>query len=565
MTGRQIFTWVLAVLLIVAGGELIAGALVSGVTIDEPTHLLRAQGWLDFGWFSPAGFLVDGEPPAAKAGSASVATPYVYGPAFAAIAHAVNVVAGIEPAGTINDTAGSWDVRHLVSALIGFGAAFAAGCAVRAMTSSWRFGLWTTVCLLAIPIWSGMSFFNPKDLPAATGYTLVTVALVIALAPRSTTETHRWVRPVGIAVVVGTGIFLGIGTRVAFWLPILASLFTYAVLVWTSDRSRHDIDAVTIGVVIGIIALMVVYPVMLEHPRAFLTGSVRDSSAFPFMGRTLTAGQLLTGEPPAWYLPVWGFASVPLLIGLLGLAGAVVGLRDWVRDLARDGSGRLKALASRRDIGLILVLQQLLLVSLGSIILGSSMYSGLRQHLYIVPAVAMLAGFGAYRAWCRFGSRSRGSGRARAAIIAVLSLALLVPLAEGALLFPYNYSYVNPIAGIAGINGNWETDYWWSSQREARDKIPDGVKPGCSLDLTQPGSLDADITTFPCLQYQVNDPPPGNDPEGADIWVIGRNRAGNAVPDYCLVEDEISRWVRGEDVIMSYVLRCDPAHVKVVD
>ncbi|MBK8293962.1 MAG: hypothetical protein IPK93_03970 [Solirubrobacterales bacterium] len=565
MTGRQILTWVLAALLVIAGGEVVAGALASGVTIDEPIHLLRAQGWIDFGWFSPAAFLINGEPPPATASSASVASPYVYGPVFAAIAHAANVVAGIEPSGTINDTAGSWDVRHLVSALIGFAAAVAAGCAVRAMTSSWRFGLWTAVCLLAIPLWSGMSFFNPKDLPAAAGYTLVTAGLVIALAPRSTAGARRWVRPVGIAALVGAGIFLGAGTRIAFWLPVLASLFTYAVLIWTSDRSRRDTVAVAAGVVIGIVALVAVYPVLIEHPRAFLTDSIRDSSGFPFTGRTLTAGQLLSGDPPAWYLPAWVFASIPLLIGLLALTGAALGLRGWIRELAGAGSGRLKVLAARRDIGLILVLQQLLLLSLGSIILGSSMYSGLRQHLYILPAVVMLAGFGAFRAWRRFGDRPGGSGGARAAVVVVLSLALLVPMAEGALLFPYNYTYVNPVAGIGGINGNWESDYWWSSQREAREEIPDAVVPKCSTALTQPGSLDAEITAFPCLNYRVTDPPVGNEPADADVWVIGRKRAGNAVPDYCSVEGEVTRWVRGEDVVMSYVLRCDRDHVQVVD
>lgn len=554
--------------MILAGlAQLVAGALESGVTNDEPTHVSRTTTWLDTGWYVQADRMTDGRPDPSLDSGGSVGAPYVYGPAFAAGGHALNVFAGNEEIATASHGADATAVRHLLSALIGALTAFACGAAVWALTSSWRFGLWTVAALLVIPLWSGMSFFNPKDIPAAAGYTFFTVGLILALSWRPTPRI-RVVRPWVIGLLIAGGVYIGAGTRLAFWLPLLAALSTYGVLALLQWRAGHtsgttrrrDFLVIGLGTLAGTAAVIAIYPTIFSNPLDLLRYSVDSSSDFPWTGFTLTAGHLLPEHPPWWYLPAWGFASTPLLIGLFALGGAIAAVVAWVRaDRSRSG-GWLAAVSRRRDLGLLLALQQLLMLSAASMILGSTMYTGLRQHLYILPAAAILAGAGEDRFWHwadRQGNRRRIR---RGGAAALVGLALIVPAAEGLLLFPYNYVYVNPVAGIGGINGNWETDYWWSSAREARSRVPADVDLLC-LPPSGHGIPATPVYPEDCGDDRANqffDERPAVR-EGFAGQTIGRIREGNGIPVNCAEADSVTRWLRGEEVVMSYVLDCKSA------
>jgi hypothetical protein len=543
-------TAVAALVLVLGTVQLFAGALEAGVTLDEPLHVERAASWIDNGWYVPERDLADGRPDPDK----PAATPYVYGPAFEAVAHLANFAAGNEALDEISHSAGAYSVRHLTVALLALLAAAAVGFAVSLLTRSPRFGVWAAAGLLAVPEWTGQGFFNPKDTPVAAGYTLVTVALVLAL--RGAPAERR--RTLAIGALLAGGIFIGIGTRLALWAPFAASLLTYAALrlgQWRLGRiapaGNADV-AVGAGAGIGVAAIALVYPNVAKSPLSLLTESVSGSSNFPWQGTTLTAGHLLPEHPPWWYLPTWVGASYPLLLAGLVLLGAVLGIRGLVRARGTGWHGELWA---RPDLGLALVLQQALLLPLVAILGGSVMYSGMRQHIYVLPAMAMLAGVGAQRLWAW--SRSRQPQDTwRPVATGLLCAALLIPMAEQALLFPYNYAYVNAVAGIGGVNDRWESDYWMASAPEALSHVPRDAPLRCFL---VPPSVS-------CYADQIK---PFEDRQGTDVqarwhgdssatWAIVRRHAGNQLPYYCEQVDNVTRWLRGETVTMAYVLRCDP-------
>jgi hypothetical protein len=194
------------------------------------------------------------------------------------------------------------------------------------------------------------------------------------------------------------------------------------------------------------------------------------------------------------------------------------------------------------------------------------MYNGLRQHLYLVPALAILAGVGAQRAW-EWAGREPGIRRRRLTA-ALLGAALLIPMAEQTLLFPYNYAYVNPLAGIGGVEDRWETDYWFSSGAEAISRVPQGAELLCSRFLLLPWQRDEEVQLEPCTEEQLA---PFADRRGTavderwhgdeSLWVAGRKRAANRPPDGCEEADSVTRWLRGETVTMAFVLRCDRRQV----
>jgi len=542
---------VVAILVLLLGGvQLVAGALATGVTIDEPIQAEEAQSWLDDGWFTRPALVVDGEPDQGKQRD----RPYVYGPAFEATAHGINVVLGNEPNGEISESPAAYDVRHLLSALLAALAVGAVGLAVCRLTGSRRFGLWAAAALLAIPAWTGHGFFNPKDIPGGCGYTLVTVALVLALADAAEGRAGTR-RSAGVGAMLAGGIFIGAGTRLALIAPFLLSLGLYAALrlgqrkLGRTPGGGGADAAVAAGALAGFAAIAALYPNAASNPLRLLHRSIAGSSSYRWHGFTLTAGRLLPQRPPWYYLPVWIGASCPIMLGLLGIGGAFAGARSLLGARGRKWRGRLW---QRSDLGLVLVLTQALLIPVGSVLSGAVMYDGMRQHLYVMPAVAILAGVGAQRLWIWAGAR-RERGRWRAVAVATVVVALLAPMAEQALLFPYNYAYVNPIAGIDGVNGQWETDYWFASGPEAGSHVPSGARTRCELEYP----------AWPCGKPQLAEVAAE---KGTDVakrwrgdhgtWMVLRRHDGNAPPKDCREVDDVTRWLRGEEVIMSYVLRC---------
>jgi hypothetical protein len=552
-------TAVAALVLAFGAVQLAAGALEAGVTLDEPLHVERAESWLRDGWYVPEGQLVEGRP----APGDPAATPYVYGPAFEAVAHVANFVAGNESIGGISRSADAYAVRHLTVAALALLTVAVAGAAVSFLTRSRRFGIWAAAGLLAIPEWTGQGFFNPKDIPTATGYTLLTVALALALGQAGEPQSRR--RRWAIGALAAGGVLIGVGTRMALWVPFTASLASYTALRYGQRRlggrtggGETDL-AVAAGAGAGVVAVAALYPNAVRAPVSLLVESVSGSADFAWKGVTLTAGQLLSQNPPWWYLPTWIWASLPLLLGALALLGAVLGIRALA--LAR-GTGWRGALWGRRDLGLVLVLQQALLLPVVSVLGGAVMYSGMRQHIYVLPAIAILAGVGAQRLW-RWAAAKGAAEWRRDLATAVLVVALLVPILEQALLFPYDYTYVNPLAGIGGVNGNWETDYWVASAPEALSHVPRGVELRCFLVMPAVPCEEDELAPFE--GKRGTDVKPRWRTDTSATWAIVRRHAGNVPPSYCERADDVTRWLRGERVVMSYVLRCDPARLAAAE
>jgi len=554
-----------AILVLACGAvQLIWGATGVGVTFDEPIHVDRLQGWLATGWYLQPWLLPGGMPNPEY----EISNPYVYGPAYSVLGHAANVIAGNEPLGEAAITANAYAVRHVVVALIALTAVGAVGVATYRLSGSRRIGLWAAAALVAMPRWTGHGFFNPKDIPMAAGYTLVTAALVLALWERPG-ETARK-RRLAIGSTLAFGIFLAAGTRPAIWPALFAALLGYLILrggqwrfggiarPWGTDL------AVAAGVAAGLVAIAAIYPNAARTPFTFLAETVSQSSAYPWEGITLTAGEPLSEHPPLWYLPAWIGGTMPLLLGALAVAGAAIALAGAGRLLTRR-----KALWTDRKLGLPLVLAQLLLIPIAATLGGSTFYDGLRQHLYVLPAAAILAGIGAAAAWSWAQRSPRGW---RVALGAVLGLALIAPTVQQTLLFPYNYTYFNPAARIGGIDGRWEADYWYASIDEAIARVPSGAELLCG-GLVSPADIDHKVAVAPCQGSQFEafedrrgtqlDADTSASLERPGVWVIAWRRNGLVPVRGCEQAGNVTRRLLGEEVVMSYVLHCDRDAVQV--
>lgn len=525
------------VVLAVGTGLALLGAARVGISYDEPVHQARMNNWFEAGWYVPDDhFDTDGSPrPEVEPGRW-----HAYGAGFSLVGHAVAGLVGAEEWGSTNRSPDAYDARSVAVALIGLLAPAAVGFATAVATGRRLAGWWAAAATLAIPAWTGYSMFAVKDIPVATGWTLVTAGLVAALY-RSPGRRRQLL----IGLMCAVGVWFSFGTRPALWVPLAVGVAGFAVLVavrWPAVRG--NLLAVVSGLAAGAMAVAAVHYRNAAAPVTWLLSAVQTSADYPWTGTTLTAGELVPEKPPWWYLPAWVGGSMPLLLGALAVLGLVItGVAVFTH---RGPGGRVRRRLGSDAAPVLLWGGQALLLPVAATLGNATMYAGLRQHLYVLPALAALAGFTAawlLRTWDR---RWLATG--------LLGVALVVPMAEQVPLYPYQYVYKNVLAGP--VTEQWETDLELVSGREALTQVPAGEEAWCYR-FPRRYSLCADnpqIGPFLAEQGSARDGPAGTDPDL--VWVIGRRYRGGGPPPLCEERGTVTRWLRGEDVVMSYVLLC---------
>lgn len=536
-------------------GQALLGAWTTGVSIDEPAHVARLQSFLRLGWYLQPAQLLQGRP------APGLGDAYVYGPAAALLAHGLGLLAGTDSPDVVGTTLAAYGVRHLAVVLIGVLGVLATAALAMALVDSRLAGLLAAALLLAIPMWTGHLMFNIKDIPVASGYTLFSLGLLwiwqLPERPGSALGLHR----VGAPLAAVFGAVLAIGTRPGMWVPLALTLALLLVLDvaglvrraatgqpsgWRAWRRPGLLLAVPLLVAV---LLEHLYPLPFRRPLAAALGAARGSADYASWNRwSLSAGQFHLQPPPGWYVPVWLGHQLPLLIGLLA------------------GLGMAALLVRRRPGGWLLVMAQLLLVPLAAVLMGSALYDGLRQLLFVVPPLAVLAAAGVL-AWRQ---QSEAMGRCGVAPALVAGLALLLPSLEQLRLFPYNYAYFNELASTARIDGRWPTDYWRTAYRELLPLVPVEAPAVChpaSADPSRP--LPVGPAENPCDRRALVKPyaplrgrARASLPRLAtgEFWYLSENRYGRrSLPPNCLLERQVSRPLRGQHLAMAWLARCRPA------
>jgi hypothetical protein len=240
-----------------------------------------------------------------------------------------------------------------------------------------------------------------------------------------------------------------------------------------------------------------------------------------------------------WYLPAWVFASLPLLLLALICFGTFIAIYQLFN----------RGLALPIKVAIFLVLTQAFALPLASVVAGAIMYNAQRQHLYMYPALAVLAGVGLKWLLDKSNqSKSENSARVWQWVIAgTAAFALLYPTIERLRLHPYEYTYLNEVATIGGINGRWETDYYNASLREAITRVPPDLYP---YFYAPPENMD----TYFYLRGLNYDPK--NVASEDEYWRINVTVSGREIPENCRDVDSVTRNFRGEDVVMSWVGIC---------
>jgi len=532
------------------------GSQAVGATWDERIHAVMLTQYFDNGWYASPDWLVNGEP-SAKLGD----WPYfVYAPVTELLLHGFTAVSGAEAWGGFSDTAAAYQARHLGTASIALTGVLAAALTVRIITHSWRWGLVGAAMLASVPMWMGHGMFNVKDLPVGTGYTLATLGLVAALRRNQPFSTQLRVLT-WLAMV--SGLVLAIGTRPASGLPMVGASLLIAggapLVRWQRKHTLPWLPKVRIRVldVIGALAtayliLLSIYPRGFANPFTLAKETLAISGRFPVNDPVLTNGVWLE-QPVSWiYLPAWFGAQLPLLV----IIGAVGFVSAWLFVLVKTVRGGNSSNQTRAVwILAVPVILQALALPILAILFRSTMYNAVRQFLFVVPALVILATL-FFAVLVRY-LNQKNLARRMQLTWAIVLVGILFPIAAQVQLFPYSYTYFNVVAASQPIDGRWSTDYWRASGPEVTRIIPEDGVVSCSL-------VDDSQGVAPCREQPSFEPYWGTRGEEAasvtlnedEYWFIRTNGGDIEIPDQCTLHDRVTRHLWFQEPTIAQVLRC---------
>lgn len=546
-----------AVVILAAGVMAVVGAVKAGISTDEPIHVMRLRNFLDTGWYA-----LDWDYVGKGPGSDGTNT-FVYAPVTMLLLHAWSVLWGAESWGHVATTPHAYDVRHLGVVLIAMVGLVGVAALGRLLLRSWGWGVVAAAALSAIPMWTGHAMYNVKDIPVATGYTFVTLgaaALVRSGPPRVSIRIAR-------GAAVAGGLVLAMGTRPGMWSGLFATLVATAVAVAIVSESRRVAMAALAELLASCLAaaviLVAIYPKMYAHPLEALPRTAEGSASF--------LGGL---ESDRLYVPRHLLEEMPTLLLVCVAIGSVVGIARALRAIRSQSVIGGQVIGGRVAAGRVaLVGVQVFAMPIAAIVLGSDLYHGLRQLLFAAPASAVLAVYGMVWLLDRHRSRpGRGGARWRIALPVLMSAAVVLPIVDQALLFPYQPTYVNlatdlVVRPFSQPDERPGGDFWRISLPELIKGVDLDGQLLCKAKVTKDGKTAFRYTSnggaystnrsLDCREEESGPLAPEKLPVRRELppdqfLAVFLKK----VPDNCTPVNSVSRWRHGTDVVLTVLGLC---------
>lgn len=449
---------------------IISGSQRIGISWDEPFHTSRLNERLKYGWNFPFfNYKFDFIVPS----YADLYDYRVHGLSFQFVSHILNVLLGQEEWLEVSNSLASVEGRHLLSALLGIATSIICGLIFFILTRNIFFSFFCSFSLLAIPVFNGHSMFNPKDIPVAFAVTLSAFVLIYSWKILKIKEINNLKLFILFALQI-TWIFIGVGTRFAFWTYILIH-FIFYVVFYVNTKTPLTLSlklfiTLLLGTCVGLISVFLLHTDLLIDIKLFFTESIYNSADFGSGSLLLYLGNLT--EPPSTRLYLISHILIHLPIAFF----FILFLFTYI---LRKNFDNIYLLL--KDNLLPFVILSLLGIApvFIAILINSKFYDADRHILFLYPFVSIFITLFFYISYLylqSFISRVMYAG--------AYTLFLLPILAQISL-FPYSYTYVNEFGlffnSDKSITG-WETDYWGTSLREGQEKLENNILFHCSSD-----------------------------------------------------------------------------------
>ena len=354
-----------------------------------------------------------------------------------------------------------WQTRAIVTGLFAF-----IGIVAMALCG-FELGGWWAAFLAALSLWLyprffGAMFNNAKDVPFTSAMVLVLWALLFFMRQWDTKRKYLL-----LSVLLGFVLGFADAVRIVaiFWYGILGLLcLGWWFYNWRSTVKEQRVLAqlgkqVLAGAIIGsisLITLIALWPYIALDPVHNILNAIRVMSKYPWAFSVPFAGHVYHAyNLPRYYTPGWLIVGSPPAVIFFAIIGGLFACFTLFKN---------RQMASK-----LVVISLALLLPLGAMMyLRTTLYDGMRQFLFLVPPLLLLAAYG-FLSLCTLLLRKRQP--LLVGILVIVALATQVQVVyDMANLHPYEYMYFSPlIGGVAGANGNYDMDYWGLCNKPASE------------------------------------------------------------------------------------------------
>ena len=524
------FTALVGLTLIIMTIQMFLGATLVGPTIDEGLHLDHLRSFLAGGQYSNA----------------------AYGPVPSLFGHILNVTVGNESPGDPSAEIEAFVVRHLsvsVLATVGIGGAYLSA---RLLFASRRLGLWAALVLSTIPLWVGHGMFNLKDIPAASGFSLLIAAIVGFMVSPRLRRKNAFL----LAMTAVTGLGLSIGTRPGIWPFLLVAAvsgfigfhFLRTPKIFGNQQTIRNLWKV---------ALIAIVPLALSSWffGRYLLEAALVSANYPWSKSRRFFGERIMSTPESHEVFRILLSVLPEWTVLLSFAGLITTAVILTTRMRNFGNSRRVGI-----LGLFFV-TQLATPFIAIALLRPTLYDGVRQLLFVFPSIAVLSTIGLWGILKFVEGFSRQGNLLIHLALGVLVLPIFLTAADTIRLFPYSYVYLNSVAQGHSASGKWETDYWSASLAEAvLENVAENEPVSCGV-THQPERRETlrspCISVLPLLE-SLKAPEKGS-LEEHEFWTARSEREllqYGPPPENCHPAADVSRKLRGETLVLSRLYIC---------
>ena len=375
---------------------------------------------------------------------------YLYGGLFDILAVGLSHLFPIDP----------YDLRHMLCALIGIGGIAATAATARLLAGP-RAALLAAIGLSVCGACYGTMFYHTKDIPFAAAMIAATLFLI---------RIARSLPAPGGRDVAAFGLLAGaaLGMRVLGLLLVVyaaAAIALYLPRPWFDHRRapwRFGLQSalrLLPALLLAYLIMILAWPWAALAPLNPVRGLLAFSD-FQYDIRTLLAGRIYEmANTPRLYVPIYILIRLPIVM-LLGAALAMT--FAGLPRLAAD-----RATLHRKEIALVSLTVFLPLAC--QVIWHGPVFTGMRHFLFVIPALAVLAGVGLDTALTALAARGRLIGSGMLAVVTACFVLNVVTLVR---LHPYEYLYYNAlVGGLEGASRRYDLDYWFASMPEAIGKL----------------------------------------------------------------------------------------------
>lgn len=327
----------------------------------------------------------------------------------------------------------------------------------------WKYGWFGAVVLVLFPRFWGHSFFNPKDSPFAAMFIFSTFMGAYLLGHYAKkgddlkigfNSTTVLTTLYGILVGLLTGIRIG-GFIMIFFIGLVYLMIRLGkkinYLTFVHAGALHLVMAIA-----WLATTTLVHPSAWSNPIGWLFEALAYQSSHPWSKDVLFDSHYIPAQQLPWYyLLKWVTLTVPLIFQISIILGLVLIMSNY------------RALSDIQRAAIMLVLLQIFFLPFIAMIKDSTIYDGMRQFLFILPGMAVIAGISLLWLYEKLPTQ-------KIRLLAVICLAILFAQIgfDMITLHPYEYIYFDRfMGGLRGAQHRYETDYWGLSMREGIEWI----------------------------------------------------------------------------------------------